>query len=92
LVILHRENNADVQAWMSDNNMSMREELDGYFFLKVASILDSLNAKYITVEQTYFNALSLPNYTVVQVWWEAGLESLASVGFHFPHKRQNINI
>jgi hypothetical protein len=81
LVILHRENNPDVQAFMSDNDISSREELDGYFFLKVVSILDSLNAKYITVEQTYFNTLTLSNSTVVQVWWAAGLDSLAAVGF-----------
>jgi hexosaminidase len=73
------ENNPDVQAWMSDNNLSSSAELNGYFFLNVASILDSLNAKYITVEQTYFNALTLPNSTVVQVWWADGLESLASL-------------
>jgi hypothetical protein len=88
LVILHRKSNPDVNAFMSDNDISSYQQLDAYFFQNMLSFLDTLNSKYIVGEEVFLHGVTLPNNTPVHVRKVGGLDALAAVGFFFPHKRQ----
>jgi hypothetical protein len=93
MVILHRKSNPDVNAFMSDNDISSYEQLDSYFFQRKISLLDSLSSKYIIQEEAFLHGATLPKSTVIQVRKIGGLNTLAAVGFFFPHdKKKNCSL
>jgi hypothetical protein len=90
LVILHRESNPDVKAFMVNNDISSKGQLESYFFQNVVSLLDSLSSKYIAGEEMFLNGVTLPDNTAVHVRNPGAFDTLAAVDFFFPHERQRI--
>jgi hexosaminidase len=73
------KSNPDVNAFMSDNDISSYEQLDSYFFQNMLSLLDTLNSKYIVGEEAFLNGVYLPNNTPVHVRKGGGLDALAAL-------------
>jgi hexosaminidase len=79
LVILHRESNPDVKAFMVNNDISSKGQLESYFFQNVVSLLDSLSSKYIAGEEMFLNGVTLPDNTAVHVRNPGAFDTLAAL-------------
>jgi hexosaminidase len=73
------KSNPDVNAFMSDNDISSYQQLDSYFFQNMLSLLDTLNSKYIVGEEAFLNGVYLPINTPVHVRKGGGLDALAAL-------------